>query len=376
MKPKILDELREVLALIEYLKDLLSSEKKILEVVKKETLDIAEKYGDERRTQIVADEVEEINLEDLIKEEDMVVLISNRGFIKRIPITAYRIQGRGGKGSQSANLKNEDFLEHLFIASTHEYIMFVTNAGKAYWIKVFEIPEGSRASRGVPIKTLLAVSADEEITAIVSLKEFSDETFLFMATSKGIVKKVNTRDFSNAKTRGIIAIKLDPGDKLASAMLTSGDCEVVLVSRRGNALRFHEDAIRQMGRASRGVMGIRLGKEDELAGALAVRDDEHMLILSDEGLGKRISYSNFSPHGRATRGQMAYKVADKTGEIVRVISVGEEDDIVCISSQGNTIKVEVKEIPILGKAAQGVRVVNIIKPDFIVGTARVVNEKE
>jgi len=373
---KILDELREVLSQIEYLKDLLSSEKKILGVVKQETLEIAEKYGDERRTQIIADEVEEINLEDLIKEEDMVVLISNKGFIKRIPITSYRSQGRGGKGSLSANLKNEDFLEHLFVASTHEYIMFVTNAGKAYWIKVHEIPEASRTARGTPVKTLLAISANEEITAIVSLKAFSEDTFLFMATSRGVVKKVTTADFANAKTRGIIAIRLDSGDKLISAMLTSGNSEVVLVTRHGNALRFHESAVRQMGRASRGIQGIRLEKEDELAGALTVNESEKMLILSENGYGKRISFDNFAPHGRATHGQMAYRISEKTGEIVSVISVNEDDDIVCISSQGNTIKLEVKEIPVLGKAAQGVRIVNISKPDFIVGTARVVSEKE
>jgi len=373
---KILNELKEVLALIAYLKDLLSSEKKILGVVKDETQVISEKYGDERRTDIIRSEVEKIDIEDLIKKEDMVVLISNRGFIKRIPVSAYRSQGRGGKGSSSANLKNEDFLEHLFIALTHDYILFVTSRGKAYWMKVHEIPEGSRASRGVMVKSLLQISPDEDITAIVSLNDFTEEEFLFMATARGVVKRVSTDSFRNARTRGIIAINLDSGDRLISATLTRGTNEILLVSRKGYALRFHEEAVRTMGRATRGVQGIKLSQQDELAGAIVVSENGEMLIVSEYGYGKRILIDNFSPHGRATRGQICYKVSEKTGELISAQAVSKGDDLVCITSQGNTLKLQVKYIPQMGKSAKGVCIVNIEKPDFVVGVARVVKEKD
>ncbi|HUZ16912.1 MAG TPA: DNA topoisomerase (ATP-hydrolyzing) subunit A [Spirochaetia bacterium] len=371
---KILDELKEVLAQIAYLKDLLSSEAKILSVIKEEIQEIVKQYGDARRTEIVVDEVEEINIEDLIKKEDMVVLISNRGFIKRVPVSAYRNQGRGGKGSSSANLVSEDFVEHLFIASTHDYILFVTSEGKAYWLKVHELPEASRTARGQHVKSLLAISVNEEITTVVSLQDFTDDNYLFMATCRGVVKKVQTSAFTNARTRGINAINLDSGDKLVSSRLTSGEGEVVLVSRGGNALRFNESAVRPMGRASRGVLGMRLDKEDELAGVLTARQDEQMLLVSEFGYGKRIEFDRFTVHGRATRGQVAYKMDEKVGELVAVIAVKSEDEVVCITSQGNAVKLLVEEIPVMGKNAHGVRIVNIEKPDFLVGVARVVKD--
>jgi DNA gyrase subunit A len=373
---KIIDELREIHALIAYLKDLLASETKILQVVKDETEEIVKKYGDDRRTKIVPDEIEALDEEDLIQKEDMVVVMSNRGFIKRVPVTAYRNQGRGGKGSSTATLKNDDFVENLFVASTHDHIMFVTSFGKAYWMKVHEIPEVSRTARGQHIKALLAISADEDVTTVLPLPEFSAETYIFMATVRGVVKKVDTSAFSNAKTRGIIAINLDTGDHLISAHLTSGSDEVVLVTKRGSALRFNEDQVRAMGRASRGVRGIRLTNEDELTGALCVRDDEQMLLISEYGYGKRIEYSNFTPHGRGTRGQIAYKVFEKSGELVNAISVTNADELVCITSQGNAVKLKLDSIPVMGKAATGVRVVNISPPDFVVGMARVVVEDD
>lgn len=371
---KILDELKEVQEKIAYLKDLLGSEQKILALIADETREIEEKYGDERRTTIVPDEIEMIAEEDMIQKEDMVVVISNRGFIKRVPVSAYRNQGRGGKGSSSAVLKNEDFVEHLFVASTHAHIMFITSEGKAYWMKVHEIPEASRTARGQHIKSLLSISADEDITAVQSLASFTEDTFIFMATVRGVVKKVTTSLFSNAKTRGIIAIKLDGGDRLVSAHLTNGSDEVVLVTRHGYALRFGESQVRAIGRASRGVQGIRLKNSDELTAALCVKSDEQMLLISENGYGKRIEYDRFTPHGRATGGQICCKVSDKTGELISAISADRSDDLVCITSQGNAVKLKLKEIPVMGKSAQGVRIVNISKPDFVVGMARIQKE--
>jgi DNA gyrase subunit A len=282
---------------------------------------------------------------------------------------------------QSAKLAEDDFVDQIFVASTHEYILFITSAGKAYWMKVHELPEGSRTSKGAHIKSLLTVSPSEEITAIVSLKDFTGSSgdgkqFLFMGTSRGVVKKVAVGDFSNAKTRGIIAINLDEGDELVSALLTSGNDEVVLISAKGQALRTHEDQVRPMGRASRGVTGIKLSKDDKLAGLLQVHSEEKMLILSKYGYGKRVNFTEFSAHGRATGGQRIYTVTEKTGEIVGCVNVLENEEIMCITSQGKSIKLKVAGISVMGRSAQGVRIVTIDKPDFVIGLDRIVKDDE
>ena len=368
-------ELQELELLIEHLKDLLAHPEKILALIKQETDELAEKFGDDRRTDIVSDEVEEINIEDLIKKEQMVVLVSNLGYIKRVPITAYKRQNRGGKGSNSAALVEDDFIDQIFTASTHDYIMFITNEGKAYWVKVHEIPEASRTSRGSHIKSLLAVSSDEEITTIVSLKEFSSDTYLLMATAGGIVKKVQTDSFQNAKTRGIIAIKLDEGDKLVSAILTTGKDELMLVTRHGQALRVSETEIRDQGRASHGVIGIRLSGGDELTGALRINGGK-LLVMSENGYGKRVDFSEFSPHGRGTGGQKVYTITEKTGEVVGLLAVADDDEIVCITGQGKTIRVQVSSINVMGRAAQGVKILDIESPDQLIGLDVVAREDE
>ncbi len=373
---KVVDELAETLALIESLKALLASEAKILGVVKDETKAIAEKHGDGRRTEILDEEAEEINVEDLITREDMVILISHRGYIKRIPVAAYRRQGRGGKGSSSTVLKDDDFIEQLFVASTHDYVLFITSKGKSYWVKVHEIPESSRQAKGQSIKVLLSIGGEEEITAIVNLHGFDEPQFVFMATRRGVVKKVPVADFANARTRGIVAIYLDEGDNLVGARLTSGSDEMVLVTRKGWALRFAEKAVRAMGRASRGVLGIKLSDKDELAGVALVRPGEQLLVVSEFGFGKRTEYDNFAQHGRGTRGQVVYRATEKTGEVVAALPVSQKDDLVCITSQGNTLKLRLADIAVLGKTAMGVRIVNITRPDLVVGVARVVKEDE
>lgn len=372
---KLEAELKEVEALIEYLKDLLAHPEKILNLIKEETTEVAKKYGDKRRTDIVADEVEQINVEDLIKEEEMVVLISHLGYIKAVPASTYKSQGRGGKGSNSAKLVEDDFIKQVFVASNHDYVMFISTEGKAYYIKVHEIPESSKNTRGVHIKGLLSIASDEEIATTVTLKEFAEDKFLFMATSKGVVKKVRTSDFSNAKTRGIIAINLDEGDKIVSAILTDGSNELILVSRKGQALRITEEDVRFMGRASRGVCGLRLSNDDELTGAVCVNTEEKMLLLTSFGYGKRVDFDEFMRHGRATGGQKGYNVTDKTGEVVGVISVTETDEIMCITSQGKSLRVPANGISEQGRAAQGVSVLDINVPDMVIGVDRIANEE-
>lgn len=368
-------ELEEIEALILHLKDLLAHPEKILALIKEETQDLAHKYGDERRTDIVADEVEQINIEDLIKEEEMVVLISNLGYIKRLPVTAYKTQGKGGKGSNSAKLVEDDFINQIFIASTHDYVMFITNEGKGYWLKVHEIPEAGRASRGSHIKGLLTVSPNEEITTVVSLKEFSDDQYVFMATAGGVVKKVQTSQFSNAKIRGIIAIKLDEGDKLVAALLSTGNDDLVLISRQGQALRMNETSVRPMGRAGRGVSGLRLSQGDELAAALRVVEEENMMLLTENGAGKRVGFDEFAVHGRGTGGQRVYGVSEKTGEIIGAINVADTDEIVCITSQGKSLRVAASSVAKQGRGASGVKVFNIDPPDIVIGLDRVPSDE-
>ncbi|MDR1106775.1 MAG: DNA topoisomerase (ATP-hydrolyzing) subunit A [Treponema sp.] len=373
---KIQQELEELKTRIAYFKSLLEDEKKLLGVIKDETRALSERFGDERRTEIVAGEVENINIEDLIKKEEMMILISNLGYVKRVPVSSYRNQGRGGKGMISAKLTEDDYVKQIFVASTHEYISFITSAGKAYWMKVHELPEGSRTGKGAHIKSLLTISPNEEITAIVSFKEVVSDKYLFMGTARGIVKKVQISEFANAKTRGVIAIRLDEGDRLVSALLTDGGDEVMLISRKGQALRTGENQVRAMGRSSRGVTGMKLGNDDELAGLLRIDDKERILVLSEYGFGKRVDFGEFSSHGRRTGGQKIYTVSEKTGEIVGCVSVLDTEEIMCITSQGKSIKLKVDSIRVMGRSAQGVRILSINRPDFVIGVDRIVKEEE
>ena len=364
-------EIKELQSLIDYLEGLLADHNKILGLIKDETRNLAEKYGDARRTDIIADEVEAINVEDMIKDEDMVVMISRLGYIKRVSVSKYRKQGRGGTGSNSTALLENDYINQLFIGSTKEHLLFITNTGRAYWMRIHEIPVAEKTSRGANIKGLLQVTADEEITTIVSLKEFSDDLFLFMTTAKGIVKKVHSTEFANARTKGIIGIKLNDGDKLISAIPTTGHSEVMLISRRGKGLRITEDSVRSMGRASCGIKGMKLSEGDEVAAAVKVEPDASMILMTERGVGKRISFDLYSVHGRGTGGQKVFGNTDGKGEIIGALNVREEDEIVCMTSQGKTLRVKASDIKEQGSGASGVNVVRITEPDYLVGLDKV-----
>ncbi len=367
---KILDELEEILKTIAYLENLLANEYKILDVIRDETLEISEKYGTDRRTEINPEEVIQVNIEDLIVEEDMIVVISNRGFVKRIAASEYREQSRGGKGAKTSDLKEDDFIKHVFLASTHSYILFVTSAGKAYWIKVFEIPEGSRTSRGKHLRTIFEFEQDEDITAMVPLVEFDEVTSLFMATKQGVVKRVATYAFRNARTRGIIAINLDEGDRLVTATLVNGEEDVFLTTRNGKGLRFPEEKVRRMGRDSRGVRGIRLADGDELIGVCPVREDELMLLVSEKGYGKRTSFDEFTPHGRGTGGQKAYTSNSRTGVLAAALAVNEYDSCIGITANGKALRFAVGQVSRMGRAAFGVRILQMSGDDSVIGIAR------
>ena len=364
-------EIKELQAWIDYLQDLLANHDKILEIIKNDTNELAEKYGDERRTDIVASEVEQINVEDMIKDEDMVVMISRLGYIKRVSIDKYKKQSKGGTGSNSTSLLENDYINQLFIGSTKEKLLFITNIGRAYWLKIHEIPESEKTSRGANIKGLLQVSADEEITTIVSLKDFSDDVYLFMTTSNGVVKRVRSSEFQNAKTKGIIGIKLNDGDKLISAIPTEGNSQVMLITRRGKALRINEESVRTMGRASCGIKGMKLSEGDEIAAAVRVEEGSNIILMTEKGVGKRISFDNFAVHGRGTGGQRIFGNTDGKGEIIGAMNVKDSDEVICMTSQGKTLRFKASEIREQGQGASGVRIVTIKEPDYLVGIDKV-----
>lgn len=373
---KILDELLEIQKMIAYYEDLLSHEDKLMGVVKTEIEEVSGTHKSQRQTEILIQEAENIEEEDIIAEEKVVVLLSNKGFIKRQPVSSYRTQNRGGAGSSSTKFHLDDFLEHLFIASTHEYIVFLTNEGRAYYLKVHEIPESSKTAKGTHIKQLLSITANEEISAVVALKEFSENTFLFMASRSGNVKRLPTSELANAKTRGKIALRLQQGDRLVSAVPTDGTQELFLVTRKGLALHFREETVRVMGRAASGVRGIKLTKGDEVVAVLVFKENEQLFLLSEFGFAKRTDLENSTSHNRGTKGITYYKTSEKTGELIGALCVHEQDELVCITSQGMTLKLQVRQIPTMGRSAAGVRAIRVKEPDCLVGVARVVNETE
>lgn len=364
-------EIKELQVWIDYLQDLLAHHEKILGIIKNDTNELAEKYGDDRKTDIVVSEVEQINVEDMIKDEDMVVMISRLGYIKRVSIDKYKKQAKGGTGSNSTSLLENDYINQIFIGSTKEKLLFITNIGRTYWLKIHEIPEAEKTSRGANIKGLLQVSADEEITTIVSLKDFSDDIYLFMTTSNGIVKRVRSSEFKNAKTKGIIGIKLNDGDKLISAIPTQGNSQVMLITRRGKALRINEETVRTMGRSGYGIKGMKLSEGDEIAAAVSVEEDSNIILITEKGFGKRISFDNFSVHGRGTGGQRIFGNIDGKGEIIGALNIKDNDEVICMTSQGKTLRFKASEIREQGQNASGVRMVTIKEPDYLVGIDKV-----
>jgi DNA gyrase subunit A len=373
---KILSELNDLNTKILYYKELLADRQKVLDVVKGEVLDISSKYGDKRKTEILKEELGEMNIEDFIKEEDVVVVISNRGFVKRVPADEYRSQGRGGKGVRGASLRDEDFVEHLFVASTHDYVMFVTNAGKAYWTKVHELAVGSKTSKGLSIKSVLPLADGEEITSIINFQEFEEHLYLLMITRDGVAKKVNLPLFKNARTRGITAIILDEGDVLVNCELVTEGDDCMIVTKKGKGLRFAGSDVRAMGRASRGVRGIKLVDDDQVVGLLKVDGDKRILMITENGQGKQIHYDEFRTHGRGTMGQKIYTFRDKTGYIVSTLSVDDDDDLVCITSQGQSVRIPVASISIQKAYASGVCITKLKKNDTIVALAKTEAEKD
>ena len=374
-RKKIEDEYREIIKLIEKLKSILASEEKRYLIIKDELLALKERYGDARRTEIIYDH-EEFSLEDIIAEEDVVVTISHKGFIKRFPVSGYRKQGRGGKGVTGAGTKDDDFIEHMFIASTHHYILFFTDKGKVYWLKVFEIPEGGRATRGRSIINLIEKEQDEEIAAFVSVKEFNDDNYLIMATEKGTIKKTVLSAYGNVRKGGINAINVVKGDRLISVKLSDGNNDVVLGTRNGFAIRFNEKDVRDMGRTATGVRGIKLVKNDIVVGLLVIKRNDNILVVTENGFGKRSDINDYRITHRGGRGVITVKTTDKVGKMIAMMEVVDGDEFVIISSKGMVIRQSIKAIRVMGRNTQGVRVIRLNEGDKIADIAKVVPEEE
>jgi DNA gyrase subunit A len=374
-RKKIEDEYKEIIQLIEKLRGILDNKRKRNKIIKEELLAIKERYGDKRRTEIVYD-YREFSLEDIIAEEDVVVTISHRGFIKRFPVSGYRRQGRGGKGVTGAGTKDEDFIEHMFIASTHHYIMFFTDKGKCYWLKVHELPEGGRATRGRSILNLLEKERDEKITAFVTVKEFSEDRFLIMATEKGTVKKTALSAYSNVRRGGIQAINLAKNDRLIEVKLSEGNNDVIIGTSNGLAIRFNEKDIRSMGRTATGVRGIKLGTNDVAVGFIVVRRVSSLLVVTNKGFGKRSNIDDYRVTRRGGKGVITVKTSEKNGKLIALMEVNDKDELVIISNKGMVIRQGVSDIRIMGRNTQGVRVIRLKEGDSIADIAKVVSEEK
>jgi DNA gyrase subunit A len=375
-RKKIEDEYRETIKLIERLKAILKSKQLQLEIIKKELLEMKEKYGDPRRTEIVY-KAEEFSIEDMIAEEQVVITVSHGGFVKRVPVSGYRRQSRGGRGSMGAPTKEDDFIEHVFVASTHDYMLLFTSKGRCYWLKVFEVPEASRAARGKSIVNLITKEQDEVITSYVTVKNFEDPIFLLMVTKRGHIKKTPLTEFSNPRKSGIIAIGLGKGDELIDVRVTDGTQNVVIGTREGMAIRFHEQEVRAMGRTAAGVRAIRLGKGDHVVGGVVLRKKGTTILVATEGgYGKRSETGEYRVSHRGGKGIITVKTTEKTGKMVAIREVVDTADVVVVTSNGIVIRQEASEIRVAGRNTQGVRLIRLGEGDHISDVAAVASEEE
>ncbi len=367
---KILAEFKTVLDRIHDLLDILNNT--LMQVIRAELEAVREEYGDERRTQIVSADVD-ISIEDLIPEEDVLVTLSHESYIKAQAISNYSAQKRGGKGKAATQMKEKDFIDKLFIASTHDTILCFTNLGRVYWLKVYKLPQASRISRGKPIVNLLPLEENERINAILPIREFVENKFIFMATAKGIVKKTALSKFSHPRTKGIIAVNLDEDDQLISTDITNGEQDVMLFTKRGKAVRFREEKVRAVGRSARGVRGITLAPEDKVISLIITHKDGTVLTATVNGFGKRTPIDSYPVKGRGGKGVIAIKTSDRNGEVVGAVQVEDDDDIVLISNGGTLVRTAVDGISVVSRNTQGVNLIRLGKDEQLVGLDKILD---
>jgi DNA gyrase subunit A len=376
-RDKIKAEYAELMKQIEYLKSILADEGLRMQIIKDELLEIKEKYGDERKTEMVHSSAE-MNTEDFIEDEDVVITISREGYIKRTPLTEYRRQGRGGKGAIGSNSRDADFIEHLLIASNHNYMLFFTEAGRCFWLRVFEIPEGTRTSKGRAIQNIINIPKEENIKAYIKLinlkdKEYLENNFIIMCTRKGTIKKTSLEAYSRPRANGINAININEGDTLLEANLTSGTSEIVMALKSGRAIRFNESTVRPMGRTATGVRGITLdGANDEVVGMISIDNPETtVLVVSEKGYGKRTDIDDYRVTNRGGKGVKTLNVTDKTGKLVAIKGVTDKEDLMIINKSGIIIRIAISELRTMGRATQGVRLITLKGDDEIASVAKI-----
>ncbi|WP_421773274.1 DNA gyrase subunit A [Gracilimonas sp.] len=381
-REKIDGEYREIIDKISDYREILTNRDKQTAIIKEELADLKKRYGDERRTQVVHS-ADDFSIEDMIADEDVVVTISNKGFIKRMPVSGYRRQRRGGKGMKGTTTRDEEYVEHLFVATTHNYILFFTEKGMCYWLKVYEIPEGGRLARGRAIVNLIELDKDDSIKAFVPVKTLDEEDYInnhsiIMATKDGLVKKTTLEAYSRPRRDGIIAINIKEGDSLLAAELTDGDSQIILANKNGRAIRFHEEDVREMGRNTSGVKGMSLGKNGEIVDMVVIRNahEATVLAMSENGYGKRSLVDDYREQSRGGKGVITLKITPKTGDLIALKEVTDQDDLMIITERGKVIRMNCGGIRTMGRNTQGVRIMRLDSDGAIAAVTRVVNEEE
>lgn len=381
-RDKIKEEYAELMKTIEHLKSILADEGLRMQIIKDELAEIRQKFGDERRTTIVHS-AEDMSMEDFIDDEEVVITISHEGYVKRTPATEFRAQGRGGKGSKGSNSRNEDFIEHMLIATNHNYMLFFTEAGRCFWLRVYEIPEGSRTSKGRAIQNIINIPKDEKIKAYIKVKNLKDQeylenNFIIMCTKKGTIKKTSLESYSRPRVNGINAININDGDVLLEACLTNGESEIVMALRSGRAIRFNEKTVRPMGRTATGVRGVRLAHDkDEVIGMIAVNNPEvTVLVVSEKGYGKRTDIEDYRVTNRGGKGVKTINVTEKTGQLVSIKDVTDSEDLMIINRSGIVIRIPVSALRVMGRATQGVRLISLKGDDEIASVTKIDHEED
>jgi DNA gyrase subunit A len=372
---KLEEELKEVRGVIKGLRTLLGSKEKRMALLKSELDEAVKEFGDERRTEITSDEGE-FTIEDLIADEEMVITISHSGYIKRTSVSTYKKQRRGGRGLNGQALKDDDFIEHLFVATTHEYLLVFTDDGRCFWLKVHEIPQAGRAAKGKPVVNLINVTPDTKVQAILPVREFRDDQYLLFATKKGTVKKTALSAYANPRSNGIKAIKVEQGDELMDVQVTSGTNDIVLATRHGLSIRFHEQDVREMGRDTTGVKGIELGPRDVVIGMVVIKREATLLVVAEKGIGKCSPIDDYRVQKRGGKGIITIHRTDKTGDAVSIMEVLPEDELMLMTKQGILIRMPVKGIRVAGRNTQGVKLVNLDNNDLVMAVARVIPEED
>jgi len=371
-RDKIIEEYKNTIKLINKLKMILDSKTMRMEIIKTEFTELKEKFGDGRRTVILDEEInEDFSIEDLIAEEDMIVTISHAGYIKRLSTSAYRRQNRGTRGIRGMETKEEDFVEHMFVASTHQYILFFTARGRCYWLKVHEIPQGGRLAKGKAIVNMIGLEKGDSISAFVPVRNFSDEGYIFLVTRSGQIKKTKLDAFSNPRRDGIIAMNIPDEDNLIEAGLTDGSCDIVLATRKGQAVRFHEDKVRAMGRTAYGVRGVNLSKDDYVVAAVVVKRESTLLTVTENGYGKRSDIGDYRVTNRGGKGVINIKASERNGEVVVVKEVVDDDELLMITHKGIVNRLAISSVRSMGRATQGVRLMKLDKGDKVIDVAKV-----